>query len=160
MLPKSPGCQVPRELIPLAGLKHSTHGSCLCCKRRLKLGVWAGTPDHPLLGRLLHPCLQSLPNLHSFLPIPFLQVSATMRWDAMEIQIFLHAQGHRKQLRIPEKGDSKQFEIANKEEKLLCTLSKLALMFYQSLLIQDSTQHMYRGFPGNHRRPGITPLKL
>lgn len=39
MLPKSLS---PQKLIPLAGLKHPAHGPRLCCKRRLKPGVWAG----------------------------------------------------------------------------------------------------------------------
>lgn len=89
-----------QKLIPLAGPKHSTQRCCLCCNRRLKLGVWAGnTHDCPPLT-LQHRLAASMPpalpkppqfSLHPLstslcTPEVSLHVSATMGRD---VQIVL-----------------------------------------------------------------------
>lgn len=79
----------PQKLIPLAGLKHSTHGPCTAATEDENCVSGQASPAtiplSALQHGLLHPCLQPCPDLHSFLPIPFLQVSAHLQSLSMSL---------------------------------------------------------------------------
>lgn len=72
VLPKSPGHQVPSSSF-LWWVWNTAHGSCLCCNGRGD--IWAcithDCPPLTLQHRLLHPCLQPLPNPRSLLATSF-----------------------------------------------------------------------------------------